>query len=105
MHKDELIQLHTLLCQLKNWFENNRGTPGSSVFKEYETYGVAPQHIHKSKLQHKRAVFLLGKELADAIGGAEEFSGAHRVGHRMSELAKKVSAVKRLDPVPTPAHT
>lgn len=104
MHKDELIQLHTLLCQLKNWFEQSEATVGTS-FTEYEGFGVAPQHIHKSKLQHKRAVFLLGKELAAAIGGAEELSGAHRVGHRMGELAKKVTTgVKRLDAVPTAAN-
>jgi hypothetical protein len=104
MHKDELIQLHTLLCQLKNWFESS-GTNVGTPFKEYEDYGVAPQHIHKSKLQHKRAVFLLGKDLAAAIGGAEEFSGAHRVGHRMGELAKKVAGVKRMDAVPTAAQS
>lgn len=105
MHKDELIQLHTLLCQLKNWFETSEATVSVS-FKQYEAFGVAPQHIHKSKQMHKRAVFLLGKELADAIGGStDEYSGAHRVGHRMGELAKKVAnGVKRLDAVPTTAE-
>jgi hypothetical protein len=89
MHKDELIQLHTLLCQVKHHFERSMNLQGR--FKDYESYGVSPQHIHKSKLQHKKAVFLLGRDLAETLSGADEFSNAHKVGMRMAELAKKVS--------------
>lgn len=87
MHKDELIQLHTLLCQLKHYLERTIEVNGH--FKDYESYGVSPQHIHKSKQQHKRAVFLLGKDLADTLGGNDEFSNAHKIGMRFNELAKK----------------
>jgi hypothetical protein len=73
----------------------------SGRFKEYDHYGVSPQHIHKSKIQHKRAVFLLGKDLAETLSGADEFSNAHKVGMRMGELAKKVN--KPTDVVGTPA--
>ena len=104
MHKDELIQLHTMLCQLKNWFEQN-GSIANAPFKEYVQYGVWPHHIHKSKLHHKRAVFLLGKELAEAIGSGDEFTATHKVSHRLNELAKKVSSVKRLDPVTATAES
>lgn len=88
MHKDELIQLHTLLAQVRHHVE--RSTNLSNKFKEYDAFGVAPQHIHKSKQQHKRAVFLLGKDLAETLSGADEFSNAHKVSMRMGELAKKV---------------
>lgn len=90
MHKDELIQLHTLLCQVRNVLER-AGIGAEAPFKEYETYGVAPQHIHKSKLQHKRAVFLLGKDLAEAIGDVDELSNTHKIGMRLADLAKKSS--------------
>lgn len=93
MHKDELIQLHTLLCQVRNVFER-AGMGITEAFKDYESYGVAPQHIHKSKQQHKRAVFLLGKDLAGAIGGADELSNAHKIGTRLSDLAKKAPGSK-----------
>lgn len=89
MHKDELIQLHTLLCQVKHHLE--RQATASGRFVEYEKFGVSPQHIHKSKMQHKRAVFLLGRDLAETLSGADEFSNAHKVGMRMGELAKKVT--------------
>lgn len=66
MHKDELLQLHSLLCQMKRYFEDC-GLPLVGEFGEYENLQVSPQHIHKSKTDHKRAVFLLGKGLADVV--------------------------------------
>lgn len=90
MHKDELIQLHTLLCQVRNVLER-AGVAPSGPFKDYESYGVAPQHIHKSKLQHKRAVFLLGKDLADSLSTPDELSNGHKIGARLGDLAKKAS--------------
>jgi hypothetical protein len=66
MHKDELLQLHSLLCQMKRYFEDC-GLPLVGEFGEYEALQVSPQHIHKSKTEHKRAVFLLGKGLADVV--------------------------------------
>lgn len=102
MHKDELIQLHTMLCQLKHHFE--RTTMNAAVhFREYEDYGVAPTHIHKSKMQHKRAVFLLSKDLAGTINGQDEYSNVHKVGMRLGELAKKASKVSKPEVGGTPA--
>ena len=66
MHKDELLQLHSLLCQMKRYFEDS-GLPLVGEFKEYDGLSVSPQHIHKSKTDHKRAVFYLGKGLAEVI--------------------------------------
>lgn len=64
MHKDELLQLHSLLCQMKKYFED-AGLPLVGEFAEYERLQVSPQHIHKSKTDHKQAVFLLGKGLCE----------------------------------------
>lgn len=89
MHKDELIQLHTLLRQMKNYFEGT-GTETAARFEEYDTFGVAPQHIHKSKTQHKKAVFLLGKELAELVMDHEVVGPqGNRVVERFNRLAAK----------------
>lgn len=89
MHKDELIQLHTLLCQMKSHFEE-QGYELGDRFVEYEHFGVAPQHIHKSKMQHKKAVFLLGKELAELVmHDAPQGLHGNRVVERFSRLAAK----------------
>ncbi len=66
MHKDELLQLHSLLCQMKRFFVES-GIDANEVFAEYEDLQVSPQHIHKSKTDHKRAVFMLGKGLTDLV--------------------------------------
>lgn len=66
MHKDELLQLHSLLCQMKRYFEDS-GLPLRGEFGEYDALSVSPQHIHKSKTDHKRAVFLLGKGLSQVV--------------------------------------
>jgi hypothetical protein len=66
MHKDELLQLHSLLCQMKRFFEES-GLPLVGEFQEYDSLAVSPQHIHKSKTDHKKAVFLLGKGLSQII--------------------------------------
>ena len=66
MHKDELLQLHSLLCQMKRYFEDS-GLPLNGEFREYDGLNCSPQHIHKSKTDHKRAVFYLGKGLSEVI--------------------------------------
>jgi len=66
MHKDELLQLHSLLCQMKRYLEDS-GLPLRGEFREYDGLSISPQHIHKSKTDHKRAVFLLGKGLAEVV--------------------------------------
>ncbi len=66
MHKDELLQLHSLLCQMKRYFEE-AGLPLVGEFGEYESLAVSPQHIHKSKTDHKKAVFYLGKGLSQVV--------------------------------------
>lgn len=66
MHKDELLQLHSLLCQVKRYFQD-ADLPLNGEFQEYEDLQVSPQHIHKSKTDHKRAVFMLGKGLSEVV--------------------------------------
>ena len=64
MQKEEIIQLHTLFAQIKNELEQQFSSP-ASAFGEYEELNVLPHHVHKSKDDHKRAVFVLGKVIAN----------------------------------------
>lgn len=85
MQKDELIQMHTLLCQIKNHLQSTGIAPDDS-FVEYESLGVTPVHVHRSKGEHKRAIFLLGKELAQ-FASSGDLSGPALVGNRFAALA------------------
>lgn len=64
MHKEELIQLHTYMAQMKRYFERHGVT---QEFDEYKALSISPVHIHRSKADHKRAIFILGGELASLM--------------------------------------
>ncbi|WP_152040837.1 UPF0058 family protein [Salinigranum salinum] len=86
MHKDELLELHEQLVVIKDHFKRREEVP-EGLFDEYEGLSVDPSHVHKSKSEHKHAVFVLGSALASAMSD-DEFSSAGRVGKRMEELAE-----------------
>lgn len=89
MQKEELIQMHTLLVQIKNELEKQLGNRVNGSFKEYEELGVLPHHVHKSKNAHKRAIFTLGKEIAELYSHAR-FSEMSRVAQRMERVLTKI---------------
>ena len=86
MHKDELLELHEQLVTIKDYFKTREEVP-EGTFAEYEGLDVRPSHVHKSKSEHKHAVFVLGNALADAMSD-DEFSSAGRLSKRMEELAE-----------------
>ncbi len=85
MHKDELIILHQMLSEIKEYFE---GTSPELHFSQYNALRITPKQVHKSKLEHKYAIFVLGSEIANAMRTVE-FSASNRISARMKELAEK----------------
>jgi len=61
MKKEELVHLHLLLAQLKKHCEEN-GV--DCDFTKYNDLNISPFQVHRSKEEHKQAVFVLGIELA-----------------------------------------
>ena len=57
MKKQELIHLHGLLAEVRNHYEQSNGTEIDD--EHYRELGVRPTSIHKSKTDHKAAVFAL----------------------------------------------
>ncbi len=57
MKKQELIHLHGLLAEVGNHFEERDEEP--ITLDKYDSLGVRPTSIHKSKTDHKAAVFAL----------------------------------------------
>ena len=86
MHKDELLELHEQMVTIMEHF-SDREDVDETRFEAYHGLGVDPSHVHKSKSEHKHAVFVLGNALASAMS-EDEFSNAGRVGKRMKELAQ-----------------
>ncbi|WP_440010545.1 UPF0058 family protein [Halomicrococcus sp. SG-WS-1] len=65
MKKQELIHLHGLLAEIHEEYEIRRGEPLD--LSSYESIGVKPTSIHRSKTAHKEAMFALADELTDAM--------------------------------------
>ena len=64
MKKQELIHLHSLLSEVHVQCEKwNK----SFEIKEYESLGIKPTSIHKSKTDHKDAVFKLAEGIKSEI--------------------------------------
>ena len=85
MHKDELLELHRELVIIMEYF-SEREEVEDGLFDAYHGLDVDPDDVHKSKSEHKHAVFVLGNALAVAMT-EDEFSSAGRIGKRMQELA------------------
>ncbi|MFB6137504.1 MAG: UPF0058 family protein [Halobacteriaceae archaeon] len=90
MHKDELLEFHEQLVVIKDYFVET-GDADPELFAPYEQLDVDPSHVHKSKSEHKHAVFVLGNALANAMS-EDEFSSAGRLSKRMEELADDASS-------------
>jgi hypothetical protein len=89
MHKDELLDLHEQMVTIKEYFASHEDVD-AEIFVPYEQLDVDPSHVHKSKSEHKHAVFVLGNALANAMS-EDEFSNAGRLSKRMKELADDAS--------------
>ncbi|WP_254543881.1 UPF0058 family protein [Halomarina pelagica] len=85
MHKDELLELHEQMVTIMEYFRAQEDVD-DSLFEAYDQIDVSPGDVHKSKSEHKHAVFVLGNALASAMS-EDEFSDAGRISKRMQELA------------------
>ena len=88
MHKEELIHLHMLLAQMKKYFEDRKVGDG---FPKYQSLSINPVHVHRSKAEHKKAIFILGTEIASILS-KDEYSNVGKTSLRMQKLADNVSA-------------
>ncbi|WP_101297226.1 UPF0058 family protein [Halegenticoccus soli] len=69
MKKQELIHLHGLLAEVQKQCEMWDGR--ELDLTEYEELGVRPTSIHKSKTDHKAAVFELARGITSSMEAVE----------------------------------
>jgi len=65
--KDEIIQFHTFLLQIRTHLENMMENNNTQAFLSYEKLNIGPHKIHKSKKEHKLAVFELSKGITNLL--------------------------------------
>jgi hypothetical protein len=88
MQKDELIQLHTFLLQLKTHLEYMVNNNGGSEFQYYEKLNVTPFQVYKSKREHKLAVFTLSKGIAELLSN-NNCPGLEKVSNRLDQMSTR----------------
>ena len=88
MQKDELIQLHTFLLQLKTHLEDMVENDGSKGFISYEKLDITPYHVYKSKREHKLAVFTLSKGIADLLTN-NDCPGLNKISSRLDQMSER----------------
>ena len=88
MQKDELIQLHAFLLQLKTHLEDLVQNNGGIEFQPYHKLDVTPYQVYKSKREHKLAVFTLSKGIATLLSN-NNFPGLEKVSGRLEIMAER----------------
>lgn len=69
MKKQELIHLHGLLAEVSNHYEVRNDEQIN--LEEYNSLGIRPTSIHKSKTDHKAAVFALIRGITRSMSSSE----------------------------------
>jgi hypothetical protein len=85
VHKEELVNLHKILFEVKDYFE---AINPDLKFSQYGALKITPSQMHKSKLEHKYAIFVLGNEIANAMKEVD-YTSSSRISARMKDLAEK----------------
>ncbi len=93
MQKDELIQLHTFLLQLRTQVEDLVETNGTNEFQRYEKLDVTPYQVYKSKREHTLAVFTLSKGIADLLHH-NNCPGMEKISCRLDLMAERFMTEK-----------
>ncbi|MFO7677389.1 MAG: UPF0058 family protein [Thermoplasmatota archaeon] len=86
MQKDELIQLHTFLYQMRTHIDHVYNN-GNNILKSYEKLEITPYQIHKSKREHKLAVFTLSKDIACILSNCNVDVGLDKIINRLDQMA------------------
>ncbi|MEA3458981.1 MAG: UPF0058 family protein [Candidatus Thermoplasmatota archaeon] len=93
MQKDELIQLHTFLLQLKTHLEDMVENDGINEFMPYEKLDITPYQVYKSKREHKLAVFSLSKGIADLLSN-NDCPGLEKISGRLDQMSGRFMTSK-----------
>jgi len=93
MQKDELIQLHTFLLQLKTHLDEMVINNGGTEFQNYDKLNVTPFQVYKSKREHKLAVFTLSRGIATLLAN-NNCPGLEKISNRLAQMSERFMTEK-----------
>jgi hypothetical protein len=86
MYKDELIQLHQFLVYVLKYLDDEYEVKDEC--KEYLSLNISPHHIHRTKAEHKFAIFVLSNAISDVIATNNGRTSSN-ISNGLSELVKR----------------
>ena len=87
MYKDEMIRLHQFLVYVLKYVAENDQIKNDC--SEYITLKISPHHIHKTKSEHKHAIFVLCKIISQVINENDPESLPESVSNSLNDLVLK----------------
>ena len=79
-----MIQMHQFLVYVLKYLAEDDQIKNDC--SEYITLKISPHHIHKTKAEHKHAIFVLCKIISELIADKEEDSIPENVRNSLSDL-------------------
>ncbi len=87
MYKDEMIQMHQFLVYVLKYLAENDEIKNDC--SEYIALNISPHHIHRTKAEHKHAIFVLANTISHVILNKDEDSIPPNVTNALQELIKR----------------
>ena len=87
MYKDELIQLHQFLVYVLKYLDTDEKAHKSC--EKYLLLNISPHHIHKTKAEHKHAVFVLSNIITEVILEKDVDTIPPNVQNAIDDLVRK----------------
>lgn len=82
-----MIQIHQFLVYILKYLENTYDIRDECV--EYLELNISPHHIHRTKAEHKRAIFVLSTTISEIISKEDNNMVPSTVVNGLAELAKR----------------
>ena len=79
-----MIQMHQFLVYVLKYLAEDDQI--SNDCSEYISLKISPHHIHKTKAEHKHAIFVLCKIISEIIADREDNPIAENVRNSLSDL-------------------
>jgi len=93
MQKDEIIQFHMFLLQLKNHLDDMVDNNDGLEFQSYDKLNVKPYQVYKSKREQELAVFTLSIGIANLLS-YNNFPGLEKVSNRLGQISERFMTEK-----------
>ena len=82
-----MIQLHQFLVYVLKYLDTDNNA--HEYIEEYLALNISPHHIHRTKAEHKQAIFVLSNTISEVILHKEEGSIPPNVSNALRDLVRR----------------